>query len=450
MAGLFGAYSGSDRSVLEEVYLGLYALQHRGQQSAGIAWMEGGRVFSAKGLGLLHNAIKQKELSERSSSRAIGHVRNKPIDASLLQSVMPLCANYARGPVAMAQDGLVTNSPELTAQLERHGAIFQSSASSEVILHMMAQNAHMQPIDSFTDSLRRLEGAFSILITFGGTLVAARDPWGFMPLLLGYGNETHYVASESCALDIVGAETVREIEPGEIVVIDERGVRSLRIQREVKKHMKCAFEYVYKARPDSVIGGRPIYEARKEMGQRLAEKSPCNGADMVCGMPDSGTTAAMGYAEKSKQKLEMAVVRNRYVGHSFLRPTLRVRELGVKVKLNPVPGVFKGKTTVVVDDSIVRGTTAERAVSMIKDSGAASVHLRIASPPVRYECPYGVGLGYGGHLAAVEMNSEELLEKIGADSIGYLSIEDLIEAIGLPEHELCTACFTGKGLESDK
>lgn len=447
MAGLFGAYSNSGRSVLEEVYLGLYALQHRGQQSAGIAWNENGRVVSAKGLGLLHNAVRQKRLAEKVAKCAIGHVRNKPIDATLLQSVMPLCANYARGPVAMAQDGLITNSPELTRQLEQHGAIFQSSASSEVILHMMAQNSHMQPIDAFVDALRRLNGACSIVMMFSDTLVAARDPWGFMPLLLGQAGDTYYIASETCALDIVGAEVKKEVAPGEILVIDARGTRSLRIQRCVEKHMRCAFEYVYTARPDSVVGGRSVYEARKEMGHRLAACSPCREADIVCGMPDSGTTAALGYAEKSEQQLEMAIVRNRYVGTSFLRPTERVLELGVKVKLNPVPGVFKEKSAVVVDDSLVRGTTAERAVTMIKNSGAESVHLRIASPPVCNACPYGVGLGYGGHLAALDMNEEELMKKTGADSIKYLSVEDLVASVGIPETELCTACFTGKGLE---
>lgn len=447
MAGIFGAYHAEGESVLEDVYLGLYALQHRGQESAGIAWKEGGRAASKKGLGLLHSAIEQKSLVKRSANCAIGHVRSKPVDGSRLQSVMPLCANYARGVIATAHDGLVTNSKELTRRLEQRGAIFQSSASSEVILHLMAQKSHMQPLDAFVDALRKLKGASSIVVLLENALVAARDPWGFMPLVLGKRGDTYYVASESCALDIVGATFLRDVAPGEILVVDDKGLRSLKNPQESKRRMRCAFEYVYTARPDSIIDGRSVYLARKELGRRAAIKSPCESADMVCGMPDSGTIAAIGYSQESGLPLEMSVVRNRYVGRTFIQPTQKVRELGVKIKLNPISRVFSGKRPVIVDDSIVRGTTAERIVKMVRDSGADEVHIRIASPPVTNQCKYGVDIGQGEVLAAVRMTCSELCEKVGANSLEYISKDDLTGALGFDENEICTACFSGKYLE---
>jgi len=450
MAGVFGAYSKSGKPVIEEVYLGLYALQHRGQESAGIAWIESGRVAATKGIGLLHNAIDQQTLVEKNAHFAIGHVRTKPVDSSRLQSVMPLGANYARGAVAIAHDGLVTNAKELVAQLEQRGAIFQSSASSEVILHLMAQKSHMQQLDAFVDAMRRLEGSFSVTAVIDGALVAARDPWGFMPLVIGEREDTLYVASESCALDIVGAKLVRDVAPGEILVVDEKGMRSLRIPHETERCMRCSFEYVYTARPDSVIDGRSVYEARKEMGRRLAAQSPCAEADIVCGMPDSGTIAGLGYAEESGQTFEMGIVRNRYIGRTFIQPTQKVRELGVKIKLNPISEVFSGKKAVIVDDSIVRGTTAERIISVIRESGADEVHMRIASPPVRFPCRYGIDTARSETLAAVRMTLEELRAKIDADSLDYVSEEDLVAAIGIPADQLCTACFSGRYIEGDE
>lgn len=446
MSGVFGAYSKSGKPVLEEVYLGLYALQHRGQESAGIAWTDGGRVVTAKGMGLLHNAIEQQNLSEQNISCAIGHVRYTPIIGSQIHNVMPIGANYARGPVAISHDGLITNLPLLVRQLEMQGAIFQSSTDAEAILHMMAHKSHMQPIDALIDSLRRLEGSYGFAVMLENCLVASRDPWGFKPLVVGEREGTYYIASESCALDIVGAKLLRDVEPGEILVINDRGMRSIKICQETKRGMRCSFEYVYTARPDSIIDGRSVYEARKEMGRHLAAQSPCPGADMTAGMPDSGTIAAIGYAETSKIPFEMGVVRNRYVGRTFIQPTQKVRELGVKIKLNPISEVFEGRKAVVVDDSIVRGTTAERVVSMIRSSGADEVHLRIASPPVIHPCRYGIDTRKEETLAAVGITINELCKKIGADSLNYLSEKDLIAAIGLPENQLCTACFSGKYL----
>ena len=452
MSGIFGAYSAVKKTVLEEVYLGLYALQHRGQESAGISCIQDGSVASKRGLGLLHNAIDQKRLADGEAYNAIGHVRYVPLESSRLQNVLPISANYARGPIAIAHDGLITNLAELTRQLEQRGAIFQSSTNSEAILHMMAQKSHMQPIDALVDALRRIEGSYALAVLLENSLVAARDPYGFKPLVLGEREGTYYVASESCALDIVGATLLRDVEPGEIVVVNGKGVKSLRVRPEEKcrRLMHCSFEYVYTARPDSIIDGRSVYEARKEMGRRLARKSPCPGADLVAGMPDSGTIAAIGYAQASKTPFEMAVVRNRYVGRTFIQPTQKVRELGVKIKLNPIEALFKDKKAAIVDDSIVRGTTAERIVSMIRSCGAEEVHLRIASPPVLHPSRYGIDTRKENTLAAVRMTLDELCRKVGADSLDYLSEEDLTAAVGLPEEKLCTACFSGKYLEDEE
>ncbi|MDO5115711.1 MAG: amidophosphoribosyltransferase [Synergistaceae bacterium] len=448
MSGIFGAYSAAGKTVLEEVYLGLYALQHRGQESAGIAWAENGHVASARGMGLLHNAVDQHGLSLKEGRCAIGHVRYVPIESSQLHNILPICANYARGPVAIAHDGLVTNITELSRQLEARGAIFQSTTNSEAILHMMAQKSHMEPVDALVDALKKLQGSYAIVVLLEDALVAARDPWGFKPLVLGERDGTYYAASESCALDIVGARLLRDVEPGEIVVIGAKGMKSLRVRQDNgERRMHCSFEYVYTARPDSIIDGRSVYEARKEMGRRLARKAPCPGAELVAGMPDSGTISAIGYAQAAEIPFEMAVVRNRYVGRTFIQPTQKVRELGVRIKLNPIAELFKDRSAVIVDDSIVRGTTAERIVSMIRNCGAGEVHLRIASPPVLHPCRYGIDTRKEETLAAVRMTLDELCKKVGANSLDYLTEEDLVAAIGLPEERLCTACFSGKYLE---
>lgn len=437
--------------MLEDVYLGLYALQHRGQESAGISWIQNGTVMSSRGMGLLHNSISQESLLKYKAKGAIGHVRYVPIEESHMHDVLPISANYARGPVAISHDGRVTNLSVLTRQLENNGAIFHSSTDSEAILHLMAQKSFMNPLDALLDALCRLEGSCAITVLLSDCLVAYRDAWGFKPLVIGKKDDTYYAASESCALDIVGAELLRDVEPGEAVVIDNSGLKSLRIRNKGRKPacMRCSFEYVYTARPDSIIDGVSVYEARKEMGRRLALKPSCPNADITSGMPDSGTIAAIGFAEASGIPFEMAVVRNRYVGRTFIQPTQKVRELGVKIKLNPIYGVFNGKKIAIVDDSIVRGTTAERIISMIRSSGAKEVHLRVASPPVLHPCRYGIDIRKAGALAAVRMNIQELCQKVGADSLDYLSEEDLIASIGLPANQLCTACFTGKYLPEE-
>ncbi len=447
MCGIFGAYSPKGSSVLEEVYLGLYALQHRGQESAGIAWSNGGGTLGAmKGMGLVHKALDQSALAEMSSPAAIGHVRYSTAGGSFSANAQPLTATYARGDVAIAHNGNLTNADGTRQLLQSRGAIFQSTGDTEVILHLMAHQSHKPPLDALLSSLRRLRGAFSLTVLLGDRLVAARDPWGFRPLVLGRREDSWYVASESCALDIIGAELVRDIRPGEVLIIDGDEMRSLTIPYAASRQHICAFEYVYFARPDSVMDGISVYRARKEMGRLLAKENPVP-ADLVTGMPDSGTIAAIGYAEGAEIPYEKAVVRNRYVGRTFIQPTQRVREIGVRIKLNPIGELMRDKEVVIVDDSLVRGTTSKRMVRMIREAGATKVHLRIASPPVRFPCYYGIDTPTSEELAAARMDLPALEKLVEADSLSYISKEDLLTAIGIDPCRMCTACFTGEYME---
>lgn len=448
MCGVFGAYNSSGGKVLEDIYLGLYALQHRGQLSAGIAWISGGSVHIEKGLGLVHEALNQEVLASISAHTGIGHVRYATAGSTELTDSQPLGANYAQGPVAVAHNGNLTNAGGLGSLLENRGAIFHSSCDTETILQLMAHQPNLVPLEALENSLEKIKGAYSLAVLFDDCLVAARDPWGFRPLIIGQKDDTIYVSSESCAFDILGAEIIRDVKPGEILVIDRRGIISHKMRTETKRRCRCSFEYVYFARPDSILDGRAVYEVRKNLGSELTKAGTPDGA-IVTGMPDSGTTAALGYAETARIPFETGVVRNRYVGRTFIQPTQRVREAGVKIKLNPQPEVFRDKEAVVVDDSLVRGTTAGRIVSMIKESGAKKVHLRIASPPVRYPCYYGIDTPSSNELAAAQMTIPELREKIGSDSLSYLTCDELAKAVGFPREELCMACFNGDYLDDE-
>ena len=449
MCGVFGAYSQSGSAVLEDIYLGLCALQHRGQLSAGVAWIDGGSVHIKKGLGLVHEALSQSELAKIEAHTAIGHVRYATAGGTRPEDSQPLGANYAQGPIAIAHNGNLTNAVALSSYLANRGAIFQTSCDTETIIQLMAHQPGTVQLEALETALSKIKGAYSLAVLLNDCLIAARDPWGFRPLVLGRRDDTYFVASESCALDIIGAELVRDVEPGEILVIDRRGIISRKLPKEAQRHHHCSFEYVYFARPDSVIDGRSVYSARKRLGSCLAKSCGCPREAVVAGMPDSGTLAALGLAEEAGMDFEAGVVRNRYVGRTFIQPTQRVREAGVKIKLNPQPGIFDGKEAVIVDDSLVRGTTAGRIISMIRESGAEKVHMRIASPPVRYPCYYGIDTPSSEELIAAQMDIPQLCEKIGADSLRYISCEELCEAIGLPRGELCTACFDGNYLEEE-
>lgn len=449
MCGVFGAYSQSGSAVLEDIYLGLCALQHRGQLSAGVAWIDGGSVHIKKGLGLVHEALSQSELAQVEAHTAIGHVRYATAGGTRPEDSQPLGANYAQGPIAIAHNGNLTNAVALSSYLANRGAIFQTSCDTETIIQLMAHQPGTVQLEALETALSKIKGAYSLAVLLNDCLIAARDPWGFRPLVLGRRDDTYFIASESCALDIIGAELVRDVEPGEILVIDRRGIISRKLPKEAQRHHHCSFEYVYFARPDSVIDGHSVYSARKRLGSCLAKSCGCPRGAVVAGMPDSGTLAALGLAEEASMDFEAGVVRNRYVGRTFIQPTQRVREAGVKIKLNPQPGIFDGKEAVIVDDSLVRGTTAGRIISMIRESGAERVHMRIASPPVRYPCYYGIDTPSSEELIAAQMDIPELCEKIGADSLRYISCEELCEAIGLPRGELCTACFDGNYLEEE-
>jgi len=448
MCGVFGAFNTDGSSVLEDIYLGLCALQHRGQLSAGVAWIDGGSVHIKKGLGLVHEALSQSELAGTSACAAIGHVRYATAGGTRPENCQPLGANYAQGPVAIAHNGNITNAQGLVSYLENRGAIFHTSCDTETILQLMAHQPGVVPLEALENALLRIQGAYSLAVLFEGSLITARDPWGFRPLMIGQRGDTVYVTSESCALDILGAKIIRDVAPGEVLIIDRRGVISRRLPVETRRSRHCSFEYVYFARPDSIIDGRSVYNARKELGRKLAGKCRMQNA-VVTGMPDNGTIAALGLAESAGIPYESGVVRNRYVGRTFIQPTQRVREAGVRIKLNPQPEIFKGKEAVVVDDSLVRGTTAGRVVSMVRNSGAEKVHLRISSPPVCYPCYYGIDTPSSDELIAAQMDVSSLCQKIGADSLEYLTCEELSRAIGIPRDELCTACFDGDYLENE-
>ena len=448
MCGVFGAYSRSGKPVLEDIYLGLYALQHRGQLSAGVAWISDGSVHIKKGLGLVHEALSQSALAAINTHTAIGHVRYATAGGTRLENSQPLGANCAQGPVAIAHNGNLTNAQGLSGYLENRGAIFHTSCDTETILQLMAHQPGVVQLEALETALSKIQGAYSLAVLFDNCLIAARDPWGFRPLVIGQKDDTIYVASESCALDILGADLIRDVEPGEILVIDNRGIISRKMANRPQRRCHCSFEYVYFARPDSMIDGRSVYRARKELGAKLAKHDTPDNA-VVTGMPDSGTIAALGLAEKAKIPFESGVVRNRYVGRTFIQPTQRVRDAGVKIKLNPQPEIFKNKEAVVVDDSLVRGTTAGRIVKMIRESGAEKVHMRIASPPVAFPCYYGIDTPSSDELVAAQMDIPSLCKKIGADSLTYLTCAELAEAVGLPREELCTACFDGSYVEED-
>lgn len=457
MCGVFGAFSKTD-FVGEEVYLGLCALQHRGQESAGVAWIDADRRINvSKRMGLVHEALDQERLARTPATAVIGHVRYSTSGAPLLQNAQPIAANYAQGPVAVAHNGNITNFEALRDMLENRGSIFQSTCDSEAILHLLAHQPQRRPLEALQRALAGVRGAYSLVVLLEEGLVAARDPWGFRPLSLGRRGDNYYVASESCAFSLLGASFVRDIEPGEVLLINERGLTPYKLPTPPEHRRLCAFEFVYLARPDSVIEGVSVYRARQEMGRRLAcgtsgecvlsEREDASGADFVASLPDSGTTAALGYAQASGLPFESAVVRNRYVGRTFIQPTQRVRELGVRIKLSPSEELLRGKRAVLVDDSLVRGTTAGLVVSMIRSCGTAAIHLRISSPPVRYPCYYGIDTPSKGDLAAAAQSLAEIARHVGADTLCYLSKEDMIGAIGLPASELCTACFDGDYLD---
>jgi amidophosphoribosyltransferase len=437
--GLFGIWNHPESANV--AYLGLYALQHRGQESAGIAATDGVNFHTEKAMGWVADVFSPERLRRLPGHRAIGHVRYSTAGASRLRNAQPITANTARGPIAIAHNGNLTNADALRREMERDGAIFQSTSDTEVILHLLARAPAGPLSEQLPYALRQVTGAYSLLILTPDALYAVRDPYGFRPLSLGRLGDSWVVASETCALDLIEARYEREVEPGEILMISDAGLQSFRPFAPAER-LQCVFEYVYFARPDSVLWGRNVHTVRKALGRELAREHPVE-ADLVIPVPDSGTSAALGFAEQSGLRYEMGLIRNHYVGRTFIEPKQGIRHFGVKVKLNPMPEMLEGRRVVVVDDSIVRGTTSRKIVRMIKSAGAREVHMRISSPPIQWPCYYGIDTPTRKDLIAASHNVDEIRRYLGAESLGYLSLDGMLKAAGSDPTQFCHACFTG-------
>ncbi|WP_338870323.1 amidophosphoribosyltransferase [Myxococcus stipitatus] len=446
MCGIFGITGHVEASNL--TYLGLHALQHRGQESAGIVASDGHGLRAHRQMGLVADIFDAPVLAGLPGQSAIGHVRYSTAGGSQLKNAQPLFVQYAGGQCAIAHNGNLVNAAELKEKLEADGAIFQSDADTEVILHLLARSKQASFEQKLVEALRKVEGAYSLLVLTENKLVAVRDPLGIRPLVLGRMKEGAYVlASETTALDLIEAELVRELEPGELLVIENGVLRTSKPFAEPARLGRCIFEQVYFARPDSVLFGKSVYEVRKRMGMQLAREKPVPGADLVIAVPDSGVAAAIGFSQQSGIPYDVGLIRSHYVGRTFIEPQQSIRHFGVKLKLSAVKHVLKGKRVVVVDDSIVRGTTSRKIVKMLKAAGAIEVHLRISSPPTKWPCFYGIDTPSRQELIAASHSTDEIARYVTADSLGYISLEGLEEAVGDADRgNFCTACFSGKYL----
>jgi amidophosphoribosyltransferase len=444
--GVFGIFGRQDAAAIAT--LGLHALQHRGQEAAGIVCYDGSQFFVERHVGLIgDNFTKQSVIDRLQGRSAIGHARYSTTGGAGLRNVQPLFAELADGGFAIAHNGNLTNAMTLQRELQKRGAIFSSTSDTETILHLVAMSPKKDFTARFVSAIRQVEGAYSFVALSTKKMIGCRDPLGIRPLVLGDLDGAWILASETCALDIIGARFVRDVKPGEVVVINEDGLQSL-FPFEQQKSRFCIFEYVYFARPDSVIDGRNVYEARKRIGIELAKESPCE-ADLVVPVPDSGTPAAIGYSQAAGLPFELGIIRNHYVGRTFIQPTDSIRHMGVKLKHNANQRMLEGKRVVLVDDSIVRGTTSQKIVQMVRDAGAAEVHMRIASPPTMSSCYYGVDTPEKSKLLASRMSVAEMAEFIRVDSLAFLSIDGLYRAVFEPGRnndapQFCDACFTGE------
>ncbi len=435
--GVFGI-SGSPEAA-NMTYLGLYALQHRGQEGCGIVSAEGRNFFQEKGVGLVSDVFSKETMASLPGNRAIGHNRYSTAGENHIKNVQPIMVNYSLGTLALAHNGNLTNAAILRDELEAYGSIFQSTSDSEVLVHLIAHSREKTLINRLTEALIRVKGAYSIVILTDEGMIGARDPFGLRPLSLGKVNDAYVLASETCAFDLIEGKFIRDIEPGEVVMIDDKGIHSFKPFSE-SKTAHCIFEYVYFARPDSRVFNHTVYQIRKELGRELSEESGVP-ADIVIPVPDSGVPAALGYAEGAGLRYDTGLIRNHYVGRTFIEPEQSIRHFGVKVKLNPVPEVLAGKRVVVVDDSIVRGTTSRKIIKMIRQAGAKEVHLRITSPPIIAPCFYGIDTPTRKELIGSSHTVEEIRRYITADSLAYLSREGMLKAAPHKDDQYCTACF---------
>jgi amidophosphoribosyltransferase len=450
--GLFGIYGHPNAADL--TYYGLYALQHRGQESAGITASDGVDLRTHKGMGLVGQVFDKNTLRSLPGRLAIGHVRYSTTGSSNIKNAQPLVVDCARGQIAIGHNGNLTNAARLRAELEEQGSIFQTTVDSEIILHLLARPGDEDRAHSLEAVMRAIQGAYSLVIMGEDELIGVRDPFGFRPLVLGKldapadggleGGTAWVLASETCALDLIHAEYVRDIAPGEIVVINKDGLRSVNPWADTQQpHAFCIFEFVYFARPDSDLYDKNVAQVRINLGRQLAREHPV-AADLVIPVPDSGNWAAMGLSEESGIAFGNAFVRNRYVGRTFLQPSQLIRDFGVRVKLNPIAEMVADKRIVVVDDSIVRGTTARARVTTLREAGAKEVHMRVSCPPHKWPCAYGIDFPTRKELMAANNSREQIRDFLGVDSLGYLSLDGMIAATGLPANEFCTACYTGR------
>lgn len=437
--GLFGIY-GPGMDVARLTYYGLYALQHRGQESAGIAVSDGSHIDVHKDMGLVSEVFSGESLAKLSGKMAIGHVRYSTTGSSHVANAQPLVFRYLKGMLSLAHNGNLTNTAELRDSLGRNGSVFQTTTDSEVIVNIIARYSQSSPEEALMKCMIDLKGAYSLLVLAGGKLFGVRDPYGFRPLCIGKKDGAYILASESCALDTVGASFIRDVEPGEIVMLDENGVTSIQGLKSQKKSF-CVFEYIYFARPDSTIDGINVSWARRQMGIQLAKEAPIS-ADIVIPVPDSGKGAAIGYSTATGIPFEEGLIKNRYIGRTFIQPTQELRALAVRLKLNANQRVIEGKRVIMVDDSIVRGTTSSKLVQMLREAGATEVHMLVCSPPVLYPCYYGIDTAEREKLIATQKKVEEIRQFLGADSLHYLSQEGMLSALGRSDQ--CTACFSGE------
>jgi amidophosphoribosyltransferase len=438
--GVFGIYGHPNAAEL--TYYGLYALQHRGQESAGIVTCDGRNFHAHRGMGLVSQVFNGNILHDLVGHMAVGHTRYSTTGSSLIQNAQPLTADCVRGQIAVAHNGNLTNAAQLRDELEAQGSIFQTSVDSEIVVHLLAQPSVGNGNHHLVNAVRRLEGAYSLAIMTEHELIGVRDPHGFRPLSLGKIGDAWVLASETCALDLIHADFVRDVEPGEIVIINKDGLSSIKPFLNHTRRAFCVFEYVYFARPDSTIADRNVYKVRVEMGRELAREFPV-AADLVIPVPDSGNSAALGYSLESGIPYEMAFVRNHYIGRSFLQPTQLIRDFHVRVKLNLIGELVKGKRVVVVDDSIVRGTTCKARVNNLKEAGATEVHVLVSCPPHMNPCVYGIDFPDRSKLMAANYSLEEIRKYLNADSLHYLSQDGLVKATGLPKSSFCMACYDG-------
>lgn len=438
--GVFGIAGHPDAANL--TYLGLYALQHRGQESAGIASSDGKRVSLSRAMGYVADCFDEQKLNELSGSLAIGHVRYSTAGESNLVNAQPILIDCSHGEISLCHNGNIVNATELRQQLVREGSIFQTSSDTEVILHLYARSQAATPEDAIIESMSQIRGAFSIVMLTKEKLIAVRDPHGFRPLAVGRLGDATVVCSETCALDLIGATYIRDVEPGEVLVISKSGMRSYKPFAEASP-AHCIFEHVYFARPDSYVFGQSVNEVRTELGRELAREAAVD-ADVVVPIPDSGVCAALGYAEESGVPFKMGLIRNHYVGRTFINPQQAIRHFKVKVKLNPVKSILEGKRVLLIDDSIIRGTTSQKIVRMIRAAGASEVHMRISCPPTISPCYYGIDTPRRSELIASSNSVEDIREYLNADSLSYLSIEGMLSSVGVRARTYCTSCFTGK------